>query len=576
MNVQQFAATVRAKHPGAYDDMDDATLTQKVLAKYPQYQDMVDSGPGVLKSGALGVMSGIPGAETAVSGLESTFTPKTYAEAHQGLEQAKDQAWENHPVAYGAGKVGGMVGTGLVAPEVEGLQGAAALGAGIGALSGADKAETPDEIPLNAIRNAPMGAALGAGANVAGNVLSAGAKWAAPRVLAGMTSKGSTADILDYAANPSAINSALDPAQRGPAIAAAASGIGKEAGALSNTAKGLLNPENSPLSASMPEPSMPDEATSPSMLGVMGKSPSSTATPTLDSLGDLVDQVKQQFLQNGVPKSGPAEAAVNALDAQMARIRTIAAKNGGDLTEPDMQEQIHELQGIARSVFGDNSDVASAKGAIGDLSGALNNSLKTANPAYGAAMVPTAAKTKLASQLADQFKLDPTEGGGYQASDATNAKVNAAMSDVKPEGGSLFDQVKNSTGQDLQDMMAKSQTKENLNAPGAGGPLKLMMTALGYGAGHNAGIPMGGIAGAAGGRAAAEGVNGASVAKSIVDMWQSGSKSVGGQTAAKFGPVLAQAAKIGGNQLAATHFVLATSNPEYQSLVDHVQNNQRQ
>lgn len=31
---------VRAKYPGAYDDMDDATLTKKLLAKYPQYSDL--------------------------------------------------------------------------------------------------------------------------------------------------------------------------------------------------------------------------------------------------------------------------------------------------------------------------------------------------------------------------------------------------------------------------------------------------------------------------------------------------------------------------------------------------------
>ncbi len=42
MNPQQFAATIRAKHPGAYDDISDTDLTQKVLTKYPEYSDMVD------------------------------------------------------------------------------------------------------------------------------------------------------------------------------------------------------------------------------------------------------------------------------------------------------------------------------------------------------------------------------------------------------------------------------------------------------------------------------------------------------------------------------------------------------
>jgi len=31
---------IRAKYPGAYDDMDDAALTKAVLRKYPQYADL--------------------------------------------------------------------------------------------------------------------------------------------------------------------------------------------------------------------------------------------------------------------------------------------------------------------------------------------------------------------------------------------------------------------------------------------------------------------------------------------------------------------------------------------------------
>jgi hypothetical protein len=37
---QTLAKLVRSKYPGAYDDMDDATLEKNVLAKYPQYSDL--------------------------------------------------------------------------------------------------------------------------------------------------------------------------------------------------------------------------------------------------------------------------------------------------------------------------------------------------------------------------------------------------------------------------------------------------------------------------------------------------------------------------------------------------------
>ena len=39
-NPRTLAQRVRAKFPGSYDDLDDYTLEQKVLAKYPQYSDL--------------------------------------------------------------------------------------------------------------------------------------------------------------------------------------------------------------------------------------------------------------------------------------------------------------------------------------------------------------------------------------------------------------------------------------------------------------------------------------------------------------------------------------------------------
>jgi len=41
LNAKACAAKVRTFYPHAYDDFDDATLTKKVLAKYPEYCDIV-------------------------------------------------------------------------------------------------------------------------------------------------------------------------------------------------------------------------------------------------------------------------------------------------------------------------------------------------------------------------------------------------------------------------------------------------------------------------------------------------------------------------------------------------------
>lgn len=44
MNLQQFGASIKAKHP-EYRDMDDTAVGKAVLAKYPQYGDMVEQSP---------------------------------------------------------------------------------------------------------------------------------------------------------------------------------------------------------------------------------------------------------------------------------------------------------------------------------------------------------------------------------------------------------------------------------------------------------------------------------------------------------------------------------------------------
>jgi hypothetical protein len=44
LNSKGCAAKVRGNYPGVYDDLDDATLTKKVLAKYPTYCDVTTSG----------------------------------------------------------------------------------------------------------------------------------------------------------------------------------------------------------------------------------------------------------------------------------------------------------------------------------------------------------------------------------------------------------------------------------------------------------------------------------------------------------------------------------------------------
>jgi hypothetical protein len=538
MDVTAFAQKIKAAHP-EYQDIDDATLTQKVLAKYPQYSDMVDTGPGLLKSAALGAMSGIPGAETAVSGIESALDPKTtFAGAHQDLENQKDAAWNAHPVAYGAGKGAGFVGTALAAPAVEGLGGAAAVGAGIGALSGADTASTASDIPMAAAKGAPLGAVVGGAGNLVGKAAKA-APDAAKSILASLGSETTPSDISEYLARPGAINSAPTQTELGTKIAGVTNDITKASGQLSQNARGILADKPGAMSG--------------------------------DDLQNLIETAKQQYMRNGVVKTG-MEPAVNALDTELERFQQMSGTGSGP-SEQDVRGFIDDLQKATKdSTFG-NPDAGAKQGALKNLSGQLNDTLRSANPDYASAMAPSAEAADLSSNLQDQFKL---ENG--QPTDATFGKVKNLTKEGKSEGANLLGQAGNLTGQDLMQQVHDAGVADRFNAPGAGGALKTLAASLGFGVGKMTGVPYGGIGGAATGRFAAEGMNGAQSAKGILDAYLHvrSNPVVGAASSAlqKFGPILAQAAQTGGNELAATHFVLATSNPEYQQLVeDHSGNN---
>ena len=535
MNAQEFAQTIKAKHP-EYNDIDDATLTQKVLAKYPQYQDMVDTGPSELGSFGRGVLSGIPGAEAAQSGIESAMDPKkTYAQAHQDIEDARNKDWETNPKSYGAGKGVGFVGTALAAPVAEGLGGAAAIGAGMGALAGADTAASPSDIPMAGVKGAGAGAVLGGAGNLASKLFS---PTVAKGALASLGSKTTSEDIANLAARPGAVNNAMNPEQLGNKVADVTSDIGKASGQMSQQARGLLNPENS-ISAK--------------------------------DLKDAAMQTVQKYHVEGNPATAADQTAINSVIDQYQKLAQIAQDNGGKVPEDTLRNMIDRMQAATKdSTFG-NPDAGASQTALKEFSGQLNDLLRGGNEPYAEAMKPSAELANLSSDAKSQFGIEPNAEGNLAPTDRTATRINNAMNTQKPEGAAIMDRIKNATGQDLKQALEDARTKANFEAPGAGAGLHALLPAVGYGLGRATGVPFGGIIGAGMGHFAAGTLNGGNIARGIVNMWQAGSKTEIGQLAAKFGPVLANAAKQGGNQLAATHFVLATSNPEYQRVVDHLQ-----
>jgi hypothetical protein len=542
MTPEEFGAHIKTKYP-EYNDLDNADLTKRVLAKYPEYSDMVDTSPqspGTLESGALGLMSGIPGAETVVSGLRAISPKETYPEAHQALETLKDQAWEGHPVAYGAGKGAGMVGTGLALPVTSTLGGAAAIGAGIGAASGLDVASNPSEMPIEALKGAGTGAVLGSLGHGLGKAIEA-IPGVAKSMLASTGEKTSLNDINAYLQNPEAIRSALSKEAIGSEIAGTAGEIGTASGHLSEGARSLLNPNENPLN--------------------------------VQDLQALVSGAKQKYLTDGLAVTSADQTAVKTLDGLYEQMREVARGNNDLVPEDVLRRTIDRLQAATKDSSWGNPEASASQDAMKHFSGQLNEVLRQANLAYGEAMAPSAEAAQLSTKLSDAFSLEKG-----QPTDTTFTKVGQIGKEGKLEGEDLLNQVKDMTGQDFIDMLQKSKIKEHLEAPGPGGALKTLMAGLGFGVGKMTGVPFGGIGGAAIGRYSAEAMNGGSIAKQIMDMYlnlgNTQTAQISKSALQKFGPLLIQAAKVGGNQLAATHFVLATSNPEYQQTIEHIQENQ--
>jgi hypothetical protein len=125
--------------------------------------------PTVLESAARGFKQGATfgfGDEIA-AGLEMAFSPKTYAQARDEARAADKAAQASHPIAFGAGEVGGGLATAVIPGGAlvkgTGFAANAVRGAGAGILSGLGNSEKTDipGIVQDAAKSGLVGAATG-------------------------------------------------------------------------------------------------------------------------------------------------------------------------------------------------------------------------------------------------------------------------------------------------------------------------------------------------------------------------------------------------------------------------------
>lgn len=187
MNYKEFAAKIKSKYQGSYDDMDDKTLAQKMVAKFPQYSDVTfdepevpqmqqQQAPNPILEGAKTVggmvASSLPGVGTAVEGLKM-------ANRIQPITPSKIVSDLPGTAAMAAGMAIPGAGPAMIAARI------AASGAGAGVGEAAKQAASylpginvkPSPSPLNAVASSAgkgalagaTGEAIGVGMNILGS-----------------------------------------------------------------------------------------------------------------------------------------------------------------------------------------------------------------------------------------------------------------------------------------------------------------------------------------------------------------------------------------------------------------------
>ena len=133
MTPSEFAQTIRSKYPGAYDSIDDNTLAQKIVDKYPQYKTQVSfdapkEEKGLIRKAAEafvgspiapiagGIFGGLAGAPTGVGAIGTAAAGAAGGEAFRQLA-ARSLGMDAPQTPFEAAKEIGVQGAAAAAGE---------------------------------------------------------------------------------------------------------------------------------------------------------------------------------------------------------------------------------------------------------------------------------------------------------------------------------------------------------------------------------------------------------------------------------------------------------------------------
>jgi hypothetical protein len=494
----------------------DATtpLSPEELAALPSYED-TSAETGKIESAIRGAAQGasMGFADEITGALESATSDKSYQQARDESRTAYKAAEESNPKTYLGGEFGGAAATALI----PGL-GAVTIPkmAVQGALYGLGTSEgdltTKDDAGLyQAMKDTAIGGAVGGAAGALGKGVSK------------LFSKGSKIALSNLGPSVEAIESKLAMPEAKGLLASPTA----EAGVLEGIVGDL---KNKIMQGSMKAQSHlnPEVATN------------------FGEIGPIIQDLKASLLTQGGLVGEEQKAATAVLDKWGEDLFNLANKNNGNITEPVLGDFIRAIDKNVPKWDAPHSDIIDS--VQKQLRGSLDQALKSSNPEYAKAMQPVSETIGLMNDVKKAFNLSPM----MEATDATNVKLGTVLKETKSNAQGLLKRLEEMYGHPFLDNLKNHQLSQEFEK----------------------GVPIHGL-GLLGRTSRLVGVDGGTVAKSIIDKYLQAKGAVentaSSQALSKYGPLLVDAAKRGGNALASTHFVLATSEPEYQTLVDEHQ-----
>ena len=557
MNYRDFATQIRTKYPGSYDQVDDKTLAEKVVSKYPTYADRVDfETPSGLEAGVRGGAQGLSlgfadeatgGLQTVrdyVMGRKSVFDkgPGDVYRRNRDLSREKyEAAQEAHPYIYGGAQMAGAIAPAIAATVGTGGAGVGVVGARLGALGLAEglghteadvtKGEfgrAGQDVALSGAIGAVMPAAFkGIGAGIKGAarpVMAAGkavaqkfgptigAKTTGQRALTAFTNTPLEA-IEAYTERPAAIKAVLGRSSTDLAekeLVTEMSVLAKKTNDFYKAAMKTLDTKKPAFSVG--EINTMIDGVQAGFKGARGKTISKAKNSALSSLENYRKKIATYIPKRakttttmvaGKPTIDPFTRAVIPGVPEKQVVKSLVDQpKKAVLTQRDMKNLLDDLRADIKRWDVKGGDTNPTSLSLKSLQGKINQRLGSVNSQYAEKMGVAAEHVGLLKNLEKQFgltKFGPKDARTYQAGKQAAGLLERVPKDKEIDARKYLQDLQGKTGKEGQpgvDILGKA---EDIRLAGMlqGGRTQGSRSAFGYGTGGAAlGYGVGGPPGA--------------------------------------------------------------------------------